>query len=246
MPRHEVLDNVQHKNLRIDRRPGPGRGLDVQLVRVFPVELGALQAEYPLFMCRNQETGHFDLVALLGLEDGENLYLGDGEWLARSQPLSVERQPFLIGFQSSEVSGGGEPVPVVHIDVEHPAVSESVGEPVFLPHGGESPLLERISTVLATIHAGHQESEAFSRLLVGLDLIESLNLDVELNDGSHRALSGLYTVNEERLGSLDGESLATLHRQGNLQHLYMLLASMPQLAVLVERKNQQLAASKSE
>ncbi|MFP4209090.1 MAG: SapC family protein [Wenzhouxiangella sp.] len=242
MPRHEPLDNIRHKDLRIDRRPGPGRGFDVQLARVFPVELGALQAEYPLFLTRNAASGHFDLVALLGLEAGENLYLGEGEWLARIQPLSIERQPFLIGFQPDQDPGGAAPMPVIHIDMDHPAVSDSVGEPVFLPHGGDSPLLERMNTVLATIHAGHQASESFSRLLVGLDLVESLDLEVELNDGSRRGLTGLYTINEQRLAGLDGDSLATLHRQGCLQHVYMLLASMPQLAVLIERKNRKLGA----
>lgn len=242
MPRHEPLDNVTHKDLRIDRRLARGRGYDVQLARVFPVELGPLQAEYPLFLTRNADSGHFDLVVLLGLETSENLYLGEDEWLARTLPLSIERQPFLIGFQSAEQAGMSEQVPVVHVDMDHPAVSETVGEPVFLPHGGDSPLLERINTVLSTIHAGHQASEDFSRALVGLDLVESIELEIELNDGSRRSLKGLHTINEERLGRLDADSLGMLHQQGYLQHIYMMLASMPQLAVVIERKNRQLDA----
>ncbi len=233
MARHELLDNVTHKNLRIRRRFAPGHGFDSHLARVFPVELGALQAEYPLFLARNAEGGHYDIVALLGFETDENLYLGGDRWLARRLPLTVERQPFLIGFQEG---------PVVHIDMEHPAVSLSGdGEPVFLPQGGEGPLLERANQVLGQIHEGHQASEAFSRLLVGMDLIESLNLEVQFGNGQRHALTGLYTINEERLQSLDGDSLALLHDKGYLQHIYMLLASMPQLAVLIERKNQRLA-----
>lgn len=242
MPRHEMLDNVIHKDLRIDRRYGRNRGYDVQLARVFPVELGVLQAEYPLFFARNAESGHFDVVALLGLEAGENLYLGEDEWLARALPLSIERQPFLIGFQADGDPGAPEQVPVVHVDMDHPAVSDSAGEPVFLPHGGDSPLLERINTVLATIHAGHQASEDFSRMLVGLDLVESIELDIELNDGSRRSLKGLHTIHEERLARLDADSLGMLHQRGYLQHVFMLLASMPQLAVVIERKNRQLDA----
>lgn len=241
MARHQLLDNVTHQNLRIDRRFRSGHGYDAQLARVFPLELGALQAEYPLFFVRNADSGHHDLVALLGFDPTENLYLGDGQWLARGLPLTIERQPFLIGFQERTEEGMPTSVPVVHVDMDHPAVSETDGEPVFLPHGGESPLLERINRVLATIHEGHQDSEDFSRLLVGLDLIESLNLEVEFDNGQRHALEGLYTINEDRLKTLNADSLGLLHQKGYLQHIFMMLASLPQLAVLIERKNRRLA-----
>ncbi len=237
MARHELLDNVTHKDVRIDRRFAPGCGYDTQVARIFPLELGGLQAEYPLFLVRNVETGHYEPVALLGFEESENLYLDDGQWRARSLPLTIERLPFLIGFQQADEAGSPASGPVVHIDMDHPSVATDRGEPVFLPHGGESPLLERVNSVLASIHGGHQANEDFSRTLVGLDLIESLNLEVEFNDGSRHSLTGLYTINEDRLQQLNADSLGLLHGKGYLQHVYMLLASMPQLAVLIERKN---------
>jgi len=245
MSRHELLDNVRHKHLKIERSYVPGCGFDTHVARVFPVELGALQAEYPLFFIRNASTGHFDLIALLGFDETENLYLGDEGWLASRIPMSIERGPFLIGFQEQTDNGAPVQVPVIHVDMDHPWVSESEGEPVFLPQGGESPLLERVNTLLATIHAGHQASESFSQLLVGLDLIESLDLEVEFDDGSRHALKGLYTIHEERLAGLDGNSLASLHEKGALRDIYMMLASLPQLGKLIERKNLKLAASRA-
>lgn len=238
MARHELLDNVTHKDLRVHYRYAPGCGFDQNLARVFPSELGALQAEYPLFLIRNSDSGHYDLVALLGFEQGENLYLGDDQWLARVMPLTIERQPFLIGFD--QASTGPSANPVIHIDIDHPAVSQNQGTPVFLPHGGESALLERVNQVLGMIHQGHEASEQFSRTLAGLDLVESLNLEVQLGDGQTHALTGLYTINEDRLNALTAESLSALHEKGYLQHIYMLLASMPQLGALIERKNTQL------
>jgi hypothetical protein len=241
MTRHELLDNVRHKDLRIERTFAPNRGLDRHVARVFPVELGALQAEYPLFFTRNPSTGQFDIIALLGFHETENLYLGAGDWLARRIPMSIERGPFLIGFQ--EQTDNGVPVrhPVIHVDMDHPWISESQGEPVFLPHGGESPLLERINTLLATIHAGHEASASFTRMLEGLELIESLDLEVEFNDGSKHALQGLYTIHEERLAGLDSDSLGRLHETGALRDIYMMLASLPNLGVLIERRNRIIA-----
>jgi hypothetical protein len=156
--------------------------------------------------------------------------------------LTIDRQPFLIGFQEQDVEGMPKQVPVVHIDMDHPAVSETTGEPVFLPQGGESPFLERISSVLMTIHQGYETSESFSKLLVGLELIESLAVDIEFDDGSRQGLAGLYAINEEKLSSLGAGALETLHKKGHLRDVYMMLASLPNLARLIRRKNLELAS----
>ena len=93
MTNHVLLDNVTHKDLKVDRVFGQDQGDGVNVARVFPVELGRLQNEYPLFFYKNADTGHFETIALLGFANGENLYLGDSGWDASCIPLSIERQP---------------------------------------------------------------------------------------------------------------------------------------------------------
>lgn len=240
MTDHVLLDNVSHKDLRVNTVYEKGRGYDVNVARVFPVEFNQLQAEYPLFFIKNTDTGHFDTVALLGFSNEENLYLTDKGWDAANIPLTVERQPFLIGFQEQDVAGVPTQVPVVHIDVDHPAVDDSAGERVFLEHGGESPYLERITSILMTIHQGHEISQSFSQLLVGLELIESLAVDIEFDDGSRQGLANLCSINEDKLRGLNASGLEVLHRQGHLQDIYMMLASLPNLSRLIAKKNQLL------
>lgn len=241
MTRYVLLDNVAHKDLRVHKRYVEGAGHDYNVARVFPVEFGILQSEYPLFFIKNRESGDFEPVALLGLEEGENLYLGSGRWLARVQPLSVQRQPFLIGFQEREGADGvPERVPVVTIDLDDPSVVQDEGEAIFLPQGGESPLLERMNAVLATIHEGHDASKRLSRVLVGLDLVEPFRLDVELDNGRKHTVEGLYRIDESRLETLDGGGLETLHEGGHLRDLFMMLASLPNLETLITRKNRRL------
>lgn len=241
MTNHVLLDNVTHKDLRIDRVYSAAQGDNVNVARVFPVEFGRLQNEYPLFFFKNAESGHFETIALLGFSNDENLYLCETGWDATCIPLTIERQPFLIGFQEQEVDGVPTQVPVVHIDMDHASVSEAGGEPVFLPQGGETPYLERISTALMTIHQGHAVSESFSQLLVGLELIEALAVDIEFENGTRQGLDGLFTINEDRLKSLSASALETLHGKGHLRDVFMMLASMPNLARLIQRKNRQLA-----
>ncbi|MFU8814837.1 MAG: SapC family protein [Pseudomonadales bacterium] len=240
MTNHAQLDNVRHKDLRIRRDFRVGNGYDVNLTRVFPVEFIRLQAEYPLFFIRDSGSGSFEPVALLGFSAGENLFLGDDRWDARYVPLSIERRPFLIGFHERVEDGVPTKVPVVSIDLEDPTVNDREGEPVFLPHGGESAFLERMTSILMTIWQGHEVNRAFSQLLVGLDLVESMRLEVELQDGSKQALEGLYTINEDRLRALNASGLETLHHKGHLKDVYMMLASLSNVASLVEKKDRLL------
>ncbi len=243
MTQHVLLDNVTHRNLRVHRNFSPGHGYDMSLTRVFPSELQVLQNEYPLLFVKNRENGHFEPIALLGFSEEENLYVAEGRWDADYLPLSIERQPLLIGFQEREVEGAPTQAPVVHIDLDHPSVSETEGQPLFLPHGGESEWLEKMTAVLKAIHEGHQAIVPLSQTLVGLELIESVSLDMQFVDGSKQVLTGLYTIDEERLRSLSAAALETLHAKGYLHCIYMMLASQPNVEKLIERKNRSLGSA---
>ena len=244
MTRHVLLDNVTHKNLRVRTALEKGRGYDVNVVRVFPSEFGHLQREYPLFFVKNAESGHFETIALLGFVDRENLYLTGTGWEADYVPLTVQRQPFLIGFQEQVVDGVPRQAPVVHVDLDHPSVGDTEGEPVFLPHGGESPYLERVNSILAAIRQGHEASRSLSQLLVGLELIESIALNVEFDDGSKQSLGGLYTINQDKLRGLSANGLEVLHGRNHLRDIYMMLASLLNVKRLVEKKNRLLSRAR--
>jgi hypothetical protein len=237
MTNHALLDNVTHKDLKVLPGYRRGEGFDVSTVRVFPVEFGELQMEYPIVLTRNNESGHFEPVVLLGLAEKENLFLDDKGWDAHYIPLAIERQPFLIGFQETMDAGVPQRQPVVHIDMDHPKVSMTEGDPVFLQHGGESPFLERISSVLMAIHQGNELNQSFSKLLVGLDLVESSSMQFTLANGEKHTLTGLHIINEDRLLELSGDALAALHQKGFLKSVYMMLASLPNFRKLIDRKN---------
>lgn len=242
MARHVLLDNVSHKKLRVRTGYRPGCGHDANVARVFPSEFCSLQREYPLFFIKNPATGDFEAIALLGFSEGENLYLDAGGWDASYVPLTVQRQPFLIGFQTQQADGMPAQVPVIHVDLEHPSISETEGELVFLPHGGLSPYLERIESILGTIHKGHEISRTMSQVLVGLELIESVKVEVQLDDGSFRGLQGLYKIDEDKLRELSANALEILHRQDFLRDIFLMLASLQNMPRLIERENRRLSA----
>jgi hypothetical protein len=242
MVKHVLLDNVSHKNLKVLTGYKPGFGYDANVARVFPSEFCQLQCEYPLFFIKDKDSGHFESIALLGFSEEENLYLGTSGWDASYVPLSMQRQPFLIGFQTQEVDGMPAQVPVMHIDLDHPSVSETDGEALFLPHGGLSPYLERMESILANIHQGHEAGRSFSQVLVGLELIESLKLEVQFEDGTMQRLEGLNKIDENKLRDLSANALEVLHRKNYLRDIYLMLASLRNMPGLIERKNRRMAA----
>ena len=153
----------------------------------------------------------------------------------------IARGPFLIGFQTEQHNGETLRTPVVHIDMDSPRISQTEGEAVFLPHGGNSNYLEQISRVLLTIHSGLDASKAMFDVFTQLDLIEPFTINIELNNGQNYQLAGNYTINEEKLYNLDSETLALLNNTGYLFSAYMVIASMSNVKKLIAKCNQLLA-----
>lgn len=240
MSNHVLLDNVNHKDLRIITRRSAQYGDDITCTGIFPVEYRQVQAEYPIVFRKSNDTGAFESVALFGLANSENLFLGNDGWNANYIPLSIQRQPFLIGFQNQSVDGIPTENPVVHIDTDSPRVSRTEGEALYLEQGGSSPYLENMSSVLLTILEGHEAMKGFSSMLNELQLLEPFTLEVELNDHSKHTLSSFYTINEERLRKLSAENLEQLHRKAYLEHIYMALASVINIRTLIDLKNKRL------
>jgi hypothetical protein len=242
MPKHVLLNNVEHKDLHVIATRSAAYGDDVMFAVTFPSEFRNLQAHYPIAFLKAPDTGQFQPVALFGFKDRENLFLTDEGWDARYVPLTVERQPFLIGVQRTATGSADEQL-VIHVDMDSPRISRTEGERVFLEHGGVTPFLDRMNSVLKAIHQGIAETPAFIGTLLELDLLESFVLDVGLNDGSQHRLGGFYTINEERLNDLGGEALERLNRRGQLLAIYMAIASLSNFRALIERKNRQLSSA---
>ena len=57
MARHEMLNNIAHKDLRIITRHGPEFGENVGTVVTFPTEYGDVQRDYPIFFRLDPATG---------------------------------------------------------------------------------------------------------------------------------------------------------------------------------------------
>lgn len=237
MARRTLLNNIDHMDLRVIARHGPQFGDCVNQTLVFPTEFEDLQREYPIFLRRDANNA-LQAVVLLGLDRDENLFLEDGRWAARYVPAVHRRGPFSIAV---EAQAGASPEPMIHIDLDHPRVSGTEGEVLFLPAGGATPYLQDISRTLGVIYDGLEAGKALYAILEQLSLIEPVAVNIRLDDAVEYEVPGLFAINQDRLDQLSGSELEAMHRSGFLRLAYAAVSSLGNVARLIELKNRRRA-----
>jgi hypothetical protein len=243
MTRHVLLNNIDHQDTRVIHYFGPEFGDNLHSALVFPTEFTELQKEYPILLRKDDPQGAYQAIALLGFAAAENLYLNNQHatgWDARYIPASIEKGPFLIGFQRSGALQDEKPDAVVHIDMAHPKVSTAQGQQLFLAQGGNSPYLEHISARLDTIHQGSVLAPVFYQALEQLELVEAVTIEFTLCTSEKVRLTGNYCINEQRLATLPAEALVWLQQSGFLPLVYAMVFSMSNIRHLIDRKNNSL------
>ena len=236
MTNYVLLNDSEHSKLKVVTQHSAKYGDNVKYAMTFPFEFRNIQSSYPIFFNKDPDTGAFFPLALFGFENDENLFLSDAGWNAPYVPVMITRHPFLIGFQQ-DAENPELKKPMVSIDLDNPRVNEDEGEPLFLEHGGSSEFLQRATGHLELIHQGNEHSKKFIDALIENDLLESITLNIELNNGSSNQLLGYYAINEDSVQQLSDEVLGQLNTQGFLQPIYMVIASQSRLRTLVDLKN---------
>lgn len=234
MTNRVLLNNVDHHDVAVAIRHEPAFGDSANQILVLPTELAQAQREFPILL-RADGNGGYTPVVLLGLDRDENLFLGAHGWNARHVPLVQRRGPFSIALKPGS---GGEPEVMIEIDLDDPRMSRDAGagQPLFLPHGGNSPYLEHVGDVLRAIYAGHQLLAPMAAAFDAAGLIQPVQLEARVSEEQRYTVPDAFTIDRERLAALDGNALAALNRSGFLQAAFFIAASLDNLATLIALK----------
>ena len=237
MSKHQVLNSKDHLDLRVHTEPGGKFGDAVMACLTMPIEFRQVQAHFPIVFRRDVESGRFDVLALFGFENGENLFLENDRWEARYRPLALAIQPFLIGRPAATGSDAQ-----VHVDMDHPRISASgEGTRLFDDEGKPAPYLEAIAGRVGDLDYGYRQAPHFIAALERYNLLEPFTVEVPLDDGSRQSLVGFHTIDEGRLAALDGAALGALNADGHLLPIFMVLASMSHFGDMAARKNARIS-----
>lgn len=241
MARNVLLNNIDHKDLKVDARYSAELGDNVGSTVTFVTEFLEVQKEYPILFRKAPGSGEFQAVVLLGLQQDENLFLseekGANGWRGSYIPAAIARGPFMVGLQRRMDGGQEVVVPMVQVDLDHPKISANEGEAIFTQQGGNTPSLDRINDVLNLIRDGAAFNRQMFQLFEKLELIEPVDIKVDLDNLDKLQLTGFYTLHAEKLADLAGDQLKELSDAGYLQAAYCVVASLSNVKRLVAIKN---------
>ena len=228
-----LLNNVDHHDLRVAIEDWAAFGAAVNQALVFPTEFEEVQRDYPIVL-RREDDGSIRATALLGLDRDENLFLGESGWGGRYVPALLQSGPFRIGLRERDDAA---PEPMIHVDLDHPAVGRDTGAPLFLPHGGNALYLDHVTRVLRRIHDGRLLAEPLYAAWAEAGLIEPITLRLSLDETTRYDIPDCLTIGPDRLAALDGAALERLNRAGFLRPAFMVAASLGNVSRLIEHKN---------
>lgn len=235
-----ALNRERHSKLRLAAKPDHYRfAAKTNAVPIMSTEFAEAARDYPIVFV-GEEGGPYNVAALVGLRDGENLMVdAAGQWERGSYvPAFARRYPFVLA-QGEE----GDDKLTVCIDEVYPGLNEDSGEALFDAEGKETPYLKRVLDFLQAFHTEAQRTSAFASRLKELGLLVPKVINVERKGQPRQTLRGLWIVDAAKLRAIDDARVVELYRNGYLPWIEAHLVSLGSLVRLVARLDEHSAVS---
>ncbi|MET3106041.1 hypothetical protein AAKU67_000518 [Oxalobacteraceae bacterium GrIS 2.11] len=225
-----AIDRNTHRELKIKFQP---KGFDyaatTNSVPVTTGEFGIACLEYPIVFVTDEEDGGLP-IALTGLRDNENLFVGqDGSWDASFVPVFVRRYPFVL--QEGTTPGSFS----VLVDAEADGFDAADGQRLFNEDGSNAPMLDSVLEMLNHFSASTEHTMGFVKQLRKLDLLTPRAINATTAQGKSLQMNGFSVVDEAKLSALSDADLLSLTRNGYLGSIYGHLISLNNIQKLLAR-----------
>jgi hypothetical protein len=238
-PNIQTLDYERHGKLRVKQDPGYAHAASSNIAAIVLSELGDCASNFPIAILPEPETADslkpHSLVALLGLTRDENVYHGPQFWSSTHVPLSIQRHPFVIGFDEQAEGEAAQLGPCLVTD--SPLVSEKEGLALWNSPEQQSEYLQQRLRLLRMLWEGEQLTRRFLQRLQELNLLVKLDIELLQQSGATRRVGGLLTIDEVRLKELDAAQLKELQDANFLAPCYLILSSLYQLKHMLRQRN---------
>jgi hypothetical protein len=218
------LDKNNHKDLHVKISNDFAHAKDTHLAAASLREYAQIAGCMPIIFIKDPKSTTTHSVAMLGIEQGVNLFMQENKWSGHVVPLNVQRYPFDVRPDGDKLG--------VFIDENSDLVGKE-GEPLFTD-GVPSPYLENRQKLLSELANSEMATRDFVKKLEDLGLLDSIVIRAQYTSGQQRNINGMQTISEKRLQGLDADTVAELHKTGYLGAIYAVLMSLGQLNRLVQ------------
>ncbi len=214
------LNPERHAALRLRPQAGYRFAASVDRSLLMQAEMIRAAASYPILFATAPGGDAFHPLALLGLEAGENLFVGaDGVWRSDYVPAVIRSYPFALA------RAGSDGDVALCIDAASESISLTEGDPLFDGQAQPTTALESIRSHFAHLRQMQQQTDLFCRALAERNLLSPLEIRVR-REGRTLELNGLFAVNEDRLEGLSDARLAPLRQARWLGAIYAHIVSL--------------------
>ena len=216
--------------------PAPGTVPDfckqLNAIPVSYTEFSVACRDYPLVFTSGDEGQTYAPVAVLGLTNGENLFLAEGGWEKNVYvPAYVRRYPFCMARVTLDNVEQADRL----ICVEKAFLDDN-GEPMFDAEGKALPKWQPIEKLLQEYEADLERSREMSGILSDYALLEPFSMQAQTKAGAAMNLTGMFRVDEKKLEFLNASQHKNLIKKGVMGRIYAHLISLDNFARLLDRK----------
>lgn len=236
------VNKERHANIKIKPLAGFQFAAGLHFASVMAQEFSRAASIYPVVFLTDSATGTYRSVVLMGLDEGENLFVkSDGGWQASYVPAVIRRYPFVLA--RSDVAGSF----AVCVDEGSELVNEAEGALLFDEEGKPAVSLENVVRYLTELQQMDAQTTAYCEFLAEHDLLVPLNMQLK-EGGQVKNVLGAFAISDERMTKLSDEIFLQMRTRGYLPATYahrVSLAQVERLLVLKEHAQTQLVKDKS-
>lgn len=222
-----TINKDRHATVKVKPTDGFSYAARFHVAAVLAHEFPRAASIYPVVFLKDEASGRFQPVALLGLEEGQNLFVDDsGRWKASYVPAVIRRYPFAL-------AAAGDPATfAVCIDEGSPLVGQEDGLPLFDEQGQPAAALQNVVKYLSELQQMDAQTQAFCQFLAEQDLLVPLNMQLQLGQ-EVKNVQGAFAINDARLAALPDELFIQMRQRGYLPAAYAHLVSLTQVERLL-------------
>lgn len=222
------LDKEKHKDVKVAVSAKFEFAKNTHLAAATIREFAQLAATMPLVFIEDPKSKRHHVVAMLGMEQGQNLFLTGESWKGPHVPMNVLRYPFDVRPDGDKLG--------VYIDENSDLINDE-GNALFTAEGEASEFLQNRQQFMADLANSEMLTQRFVQQVVDLELLDPIQIRLTYQDGAQRNVTGMLSINEKKLLELSDEKVLELHKAGFLGAMYAVMMSVGQLNRLVELSN---------
>jgi hypothetical protein len=228
------LDRQRHAALGLPRPANYRWASSLNALYLSAAEFMKAGLDYPIAFARDERSGEFQPMAILGMKSRQNLFVdAAGQWLPTAYiPAYARRFPFCIA--EVPAAPGSSDAPQRLICVQQDQLVADTPQPLFTVNGEATPAWAPIQQLLEAIEGSRQQTRVLTRRLEALGLLVPFDAVAMPRKGDRMRLQGLHRVDEERLLQVPGRDLRTMMRKGELRAVYAHLNSLENFGRLLD------------